>query len=365
MMKVPFSILERQYKKYQSEYEKKALSILEKGWYILGEEVEKFEQEFAQYVGTKYCLGIDNGLNALVLAFRALNIKKGDEVIVQANTFIATVMAITMNNATPIFVEPDSYYNIDVDKIEEKITEKTKAICIVHLYGQATNMDKVLELCKKYNLKLIEDCAQAHGAEYKSQKVGTFGDIGCFSFYPGKNLGCFGDGGAITTNDENIYKRIKMLRSYGSEKKYHHVEVGYNARLDELQAGLLRVKLSHLSELTEERENIMKRYLTEIKNPLLILPQIASECSHVWHLFVVRVENRAGFEEYLEKNGIGTVIHYPIPPHLSKAYEFLNYKEGDFPIAEDYAKSVISLPIFNGMTEKEIDYVVKKINEYI
>lgn len=364
MMKVPFSILERQYKKYQNEYEEKALSILRKGWYILGEETEAFEKEFSKYIETKYSLGIDNGLNALVLAFRALNIKTGDEVIVQSNTFIATVMAITMNGATPIFVEPDKYYNIDVDKIEEKITSKTKAICVVHLYGQATNMKKVLELCKKYNLKLVEDCAQAHGAEYNGKKVGSFGDIGCFSFYPGKNLGCFGDGGAITTNNEEIYKRIKLLRSYGSEKKYHHVEVGYNARLDELQAGLLNVKLSHLGELNSERENIMKRYLEEINNPLLILPKVNKDCTHVWHLFVVRVENREKFEKYLEENGIGTVIHYPIPPHLSKAYEYLGYKSGDFPIAERYAETVISLPIYNGMIKEEIDYVIKKLNNF-
>ena len=363
-MKVPFSILERQYKMYQKEYEAKALEILRKGWYILGEETEKFEEEYAKYTGTKYALGIDNGLNALVLAFRALNIGQGDEVIVQGNTFIATVMGITINGATPIFVEPDEYYNIDIEKIEEKITERTKAICVVHLYGQATRMDKILELCKKYNLKLVEDCAQAHGAEFNGQKIGSFGDIGCFSFYPGKNLGCFGDGGAITTNNEEIYKKIKMLRSYGSEKKYHHIEVGYNARLDELQAGLLRVKLSHLSELTNERKEIAEKYLKEIKNPLVHLPKVRENCSHVWHLFVVRVENRDKFQKYLEENGIGTVIHYPIPPHLSKAYENLGYKIGDYPITEKYANTVVSLPLYNGMTKEEINYVIDKINEY-
>ena len=363
-MKVPFSILERQYKMYQKEYEAKALEILRKGWYILGEETEKFEEEYAKYTGTKYALGIDNGLNALVLAFRALNIGQGDEVIVQGNTFIATVMGITINGATPIFVEPDEYYNIDIEKIEEKITERTKAICVVHLYGQATRMDKILELCKKYNLKLVEDCAQAHAAEFNGQKIGSFGDIGCFSFYPGKNLGCFGDGGAITTNDEEIYKKIKMLRSYGSEKKYHHIEVGYNARLDELQAGLLRIKLSHLSELTNERKEIAEKYLKEIKNPLVHLPKVRENCSHVWHLFVVRVENRDKFQKYLEENGIGTVIHYPIPPHLSKAYENLGYKVGDYPITEGYSNTVVSLPLYNGMTNEEINYVIKKINEY-
>lgn len=363
-MKVPFSILERQYKMYQKEYEAKALEILRKGWYILGEETEKFEEEYAKYTGTKYALGIDNGLNALVLAFRALNIGQGDEVIVQGNTFIATVMGITINGATPIFVEPDEYYNIDIEKIEEKITERTKAICVVHLYGQATRMDKILELCKKYNLKLVEDCAQAHGAEFNEQKIGSFGDIGCFSFYPGKNLGCFGDGGAITTNNEEIYKKIKILRSYGSEKKYHHIEVGYNARLDELQAGLLRIKLSHLSELTDERKEMAEQYLKEIKNPRVQLPKVRENCSHVWHLFVVRVENRDKFQKYLEENGIGTVIHYPIPPHLSKAYENLGYKVGDYPITEGYSNTIVSLPLYNGMTSEEINYVIKKINEY-
>lgn len=363
-MKVPFSVLNRQYQKYQGEYEERALKVLRKGWYILGEEVENFEKEYSEFIGTDYCLGIDNGLNSLVMAFRALNIGKGDEVIVQGNTFIATIMGITSNGATPVFVEPSIYDNIDVNKIEEKITEKTKAICVVHFYGQATEMEKVLELCKKYNLKLVEDCAQAHGAEYKGKKVGSFGDIACFSFYPGKNLGCFGDGGAITTNSKEIYDRIKMLRSYGSEKKYHHVEVGYNARLDELQAGLLRVKLSHLKELTEERVKIADRYLKEIKNPLIQLPKIADNCTHVWHLFVVKTENRDKFQKYLEENGIGTVIHYPIPPHLSKAYEYLGYKKGDFPITEKYAEEVLSLPIFNEMKKEEIDYVIEVVNSY-
>lgn len=363
-MKVPFSVLDRQYQKYQKEYEEKALKVLRKGWYILGEEVKNFEKEYSEFIGTDYCLGIDNGLNALVLAFRALNIGKSDEVIVQGNTFIATIMGITINGATPIFVEPNIYDNIDVNKIEEKITDKTKAICVVHFYGQATEMDKVLELCKKYNLKLVEDCAQAHEAEYKGKRVGSFGDVGCFSFYPGKNLGCFGDGGAITTNNKEIYNRIKMLRSYGSEKKYHHVEVGYNARLDELQAGLLRVKLSHLTELTEERRKIATRYLNEIKNPLIQLPKIADNCSHVWHLFVIKTENRNKFQKYLEDNGIGTVIHYPIPSHLAKAYEYLGYKKGDFPITEKYAEQVLSLPIFNEMKKEEIDYVIEIVNKY-
>lgn len=362
-MRIPFNILEKQYKMYQNEYEKKALEILRKGWYILGPEVKAFEEEFANYLNISNVIGVDNGLNAIVMAVRALGIKEGDEIIVQANTYIASVMGITMNGATPIFVEPDEYYNIDVDKIEKKITEKTKAILVVHLYGQASNMDKILELCEKYNLKLIEDCAQAHGAKYKDKMIGTFG-IGCFSFYPSKNLGCFGDGGAISTNDKKLDRDFRVLRNYGSEKRYYNEVVGYNSRLDELQAGLLRVKLKHIFELEEEREKIAQRYLNEIKNPLIQLPKIRENCSHVWHLFVVRVNNREKFQRYLEENGIGSVIHYPIPPHLSEAYKYLGYKEGDFPITENYAKTVLSLPLYNGMKSEELEYIIDKINEY-
>ena len=362
-MKIPFNTLDKQFYLYQDEYEKKALEILRKGWYVLGPEVKAFEEEFASYLNTPYVVGVDNGLNAIVMAVRALGIKKGDEVIVQANTYIASVMGITMNGATPIFVEPDEYYNIDVDKIEEKISEKTKAILVVHLYGQASNMDKILELCEKYNLKLIEDCAQAHGAKYKNKMIGTFG-IGCFSFYPSKNLGCFGDGGAISTNNEKLDRDFRVLRNYGSEKRYYNEIVGYNSRLDELQAGLLRVKLEHIFELEEEREKIAQRYLNEIKNPLIQLPRIRENCSHVWHLFVIRVENREKFQKYLEENGIGSVIHYPIPPHLSEAYKYLRYREGDFPITENYAKTVLSLPLYNGMTKEELDYVIDIINKY-
>lgn len=362
-MNIPFNVLDRQYLKYQSEYENKILETLRKGWYVLGPEVENFEKEYAASLGTKYVIGVDNGLNAIVLAFRALGIKEGDEVIVQANTYIASVMGITMNGATPIFVEPNEFYNIDVDKIEEKITEKTKAILVVHLYGQASKMDKVLKICQKYNLKLVEDCAQAHGAMFDRQQIGTFG-IGCFSFYPSKNLGCFGDGGAISTNDEKLNRDFKVLRNYGSQKRYYNEVIGYNSRLDELQAGLLRVKLQHLPELLEERKKIAEKYLCEIKNPLIKLPKVDKDCTHVWHLFVVQVEEREKFQNYLNENKIGSVIHYPIPPHLSEAYEYLGYKKGDFPITEKYAETVLSLPLYNGMTDEEIDYVIGKINSY-
>lgn len=362
-MKIPFNTLDRQFYLYQKEYEEKAIEVLRSGWYVLGKEVNKFEKEFAKYLNTLYVVGVDNGLNAIVMAVRALGIKEGDEVIIQANTYIASIMGITINGATPIFVEPDEYYNIDVEKIEEKITNRTKAILVVHLYGQASNMDKVLELCKKYNLKLIEDCAQAHGAKYSNKMVGTFG-IGCFSFYPSKNLGCFGDGGAISTTNEKLDRDFRVLRNYGSEKRYYNEVVGYNSRLDELQAGLLRVKLNHILELEKEREEIAKRYLKEIKNPLVHLPKVRKNCTHVWHLFVIRVENRDKFQKYLEENEIGSVIHYPIPPHLSEAYRYLGYKKGDFPITEKYAETILSLPLYNGMTKEEIDYVIEKINKY-
>lgn len=362
-MKVPFNILNKTFFMKQDEYEKKALDILRKGWYVLGEEVREFEKEFANYIGAKYSIGVDNGLNALVIAFRELGIGSGDEVIVQANTYIASVMGITMNGAIPVFVEPDGYYNIDVERIESAITDKTKAICVVHLYGQASNMDRIMEIAKKYNLKVVEDCAQSHGADFNGKRTGTYG-IGCFSFYPSKNLGCFGDGGAITTNDEKLDRDFRVLRNYGSDRRYYNEVVGYNSRLDELQAGLLRVKLSHLDELTKEREKIAKRYLSEINNPKIKLPRIRENATSVWHLFVIKIDERNKFQQYLDANGIGTVIHYPIPPHLSEAYSYLGYKKGDFPITEEYAETVLSLPLYNGMTDEEQSYVIDTINRY-
>lgn len=362
-MKIPFNVLNKTFFMNQEEYEEKVLEVLRKGWYILGEEVRKFEIEFSNYIGSKYCIGVDNGLNALVMTFREIGIKKGDEVIIQANTYIASVMGITTNGATPIFVEPDQYYNIDANKIEDLITDKTKAICVVHLYGQASNMDKILEIAKKYKLHIVEDCAQSHGAKYKNKVTGTFG-IGCFSFYPSKNLGCFGDGGAITTNDDILDRDFRVLRNYGSEKRYYNEVVGYNSRLDELQAGLLRIKLSYLDDLTKEREKIAEKYLSEIKNIKIELPKIREGATSVWHLFVIKTEKRDELQNYLEKNGISTVIHYPIPPHLSEAYKYLGYKKGDFPITEKYAETILSLPLYNGMSDEEQNYVIEVINKY-
>ena len=356
--------LDKGFFQYQDELERKALEVLRSGWYVLGPEVKAFEEEFAHYTGSKYCVGLASGLDALWLAFRVLGIGEGDEVIVQANTYIASVMGITINGATPVFVEPDEYFNIDADKIESLITPKTKAILVVHLYGQASQMDKVVALCRKYNLKLVEDCAQSHGACFEDKMTGTFGDIGCFSFYPSKNLGAFGDAGAIVTDDEEIAKAMRMYRNYGSEKRYYNKVVGANSRLDELQAGLLRVKLAHLPELTQEREELANTYLSKIQNDKITLPRIRENCSHVWHQFVIQCKKRDELILYLEERGIGSIIHYPIPPHLSEAYAYLGCQKGDYPITENYAETILSLPMYNGMTAEEIEKVIRALNEF-
>lgn len=364
MDRIQTNRLDRGFYKYQEEFEEKALSVLRSGWYVLGSEVTSFEEEFAEYVGTKYCRGVANGLDALWIAFRVLGIGPGDEVIVPGNTYIASVMGITINGATPVFVEPDEYYNIDASKIEEKITDKTKAILVVHLYGQAANMTPIMEIAKKYELRLVEDCAQAHGAKHEGKTIGSFGDIGCFSFYPSKNLGAFGDGGAITTNDPNIAEDVRVFRNYGSEKRYYNRLVGTNSRLDEMQAGLLRVRLSHMQELEDEKRDICSKYLEKIKNPNIILPRLRSKSTHIWHQFVIRCSRRDELIDYLDRNDIGTIIHYPIPPHLSEAYQYLNMHEGDLPITEEYAHTVLSIPLYNGLTTEEQDYVIDVINKF-
>lgn len=356
--------LDKGFFRYQEELEQKALEVLRSGWYVLGPEVKAFEEEFAQYTGSKHCVGLASGLDALWLAFRVLGIGEGDEVIVQANTYIASVMGVTINGATPVFVEPDAYFNMDVERIESLITDKTKAILVVHLYGQASNMGKIVELCHKYNLRLVEDCAQSHGACFDGKMTGTFGDIGCFSFYPSKNLGAFGDAGAIVTDDETIAQNMRMYRNYGSEKRYYNKVVGANSRLDELQAGLLRVRLAHLQELTEERQQLAKRYLEGIHNDRLILPETREHCGHVWHQFVIRCEERDELMHYLEEKGIGTIIHYPIPPHLSEAYAYLGFQKGDLPVTEKYADTVLSIPMYNGMTEEEQQKVIDALNQF-
>lgn len=363
-MRIKANRIDRGYEKYLDEFERKAIDILRSGWYVLGKECDSFEQEFAAYVGSKYCVGVGSGLDALWLAVRALGIGQGDEVIVQGNTYIASVMGITLNGATPIFVEPDNFYQIDADEIEAKISSRTKAIMVVHLYGQVAQMDQISDLCRKYNLRLIEDCAQSHGACFDGRMTGSFGDIGCFSFYPSKNLGGFGEGGAVVTDCEKIAQMIRILRNYGSERRYHNKFIGMNSRLDELQAGLLRVKLRHIEEITQEKERLAERYTMGIQNLRVVCPKSRKKTRTVWHQYVVRIGNRNGFQKYLEQNGIETIIHYPIPPHLAEAYHYLNYMKGALPITERYAEEVLSIPIYNGMTADEQDWVIEVINGY-
>ena len=364
MEKIATNRLDRGFYKYQAEFEEAAIRTLRSGWYIMGKELETFEQEFATYNGSKYALGVANGLDALVLACRAAGIGQGDEVLVQGNTYIATVMGITRNGAKPVFVEPDQYHQIDVTKLEEALTPKTKAVMVVHLYGHAADMKPVVEFCKKHNLKLIEDCAQSHGSKVEGKMTGTFGDVGCFSFYPSKNLGCFGDGGAIITDNEEIYNKIKMLRNYGSSKRYYFDEVGLNSRLDEIQAALLSVRLSHLDELTNERYEIADYYLKNIKNDKIDLPKTREGAGNVYHQFVIRCKTRDDLIKYLDEKGVGTIIHYPVPPHLSACYKNLGYKKGDLPITEELADTVLSIPMYNGITKEEQDRVIEALNNY-
>ena len=363
-MEVQTNRLDRGFYKYQQEFEDAALRVLRSGWYIMGKELSQFEEQFADYVGAKYCVGLGNGLDALWLAFRILGIGKGDEVIVQGNTYIASVMGITINGATPVFVEPDEYFNIDPSQIEDKITDKTKAVLVVHLYGQASRMDRIVDICKRHNLRLVEDCAQSHGSAFKGKVTGTFGDIGCFSFYPSKNIGAFGDGGAIVTDSEEIAKEMKIYRNYGSEKRYYNKVVGTNSRLDEIQAAMLKVRLEHAAELNDEKKAIAAEYDKRLDNSLIVLPKTAEGADHIYHQYVIRCRERERLISYLKDNGISTIIHYPIPPHLAEAYEYLGHKKGDYPITEQYADEVLSIPMFNGMLKEEQDYVIDVINSF-
>ena len=364
MEKIMPNRMDRGYFKYQEEFEQKALEVLRSGWYILGKEVSAFEEEFAAYTGAKYCVGLASGLDALWIAFRLLKIGPGDEVLVQGNTYIASVMGVTMNGATPVFVEPDGHFGMDPTKIEALITPRTKAILVTHLYGMASRMDEIVALCKKYNLRLVEDCAQSHGACFGGKMTGTFGDVGCFSFYPSKNLGAYGDAGAVVCNDEELAKEFKIFRNYGSEKRYYNKVVGANSRLDELQAGLLRVKLTHMEEMTQERIALAANYSEKIKNPLITLPEVAPNATCVWHQYVIRCQERDRLIEHLNERGIGTIIHYPIPPHLAEAYAYLGHKEGFLPITERLAATVLSIPMYNGMTQQEQQRVIDAINDF-
>ena len=336
-----------------------------RSWYVEGEEDQRFEQAFADYCGTEYCVGVGNGLDALMLSLKALEIGPGDEVIVPSNTYIATALAVTYVGAKPVFVEPDiSTFNINPIRIEEAVTEKTKAIIPVHLYGQACEMNPILKTARRHHLYVVEDCAQAHGATYKGKKVGTFGDLAGFSFYPGKNLGALGDAGAVVTNNRVLAEKVRALGNYGSDFKYHHIYKGNNSRLDELQAAFLAAKLPQLERMNTERRRIAGRYLAEIRNPNIVLPTVRDDCVPVWHIFGIRCKERDILEKYLNNRGIGTNKHYPIPIHLQECYRELGFQRGDYPVAEEISATELSLPMYYGMTEEQIDCVINAVNEF-
>lgn len=363
-MKILANNLKRQYELFAPEFEQKALEVLRSGWYVLGEEVSAFEQEFAARIGAKYCVGLGSGLDALWISFRLLGIGPGDEVIVSSNAYIACVMGITMNGAVPVFIESDRFYNMDPEKIEAAVTPRTKAILAVHLFGQTCDMTEVMRVAGKYGLEVVEDCAQSHGNHWLGRTAGTFGHVGCFSYYPTKGCGAFGDGGAIVTDDEELARQFRIFRNYGSEKKYYNSMVGTNSRLDELQAGLLRVRLSHLDELNAERVRLAERYSSLIRNPLIELPAVRPGADCVWHQYVIRTACRPELMDHLAQREIGSIIHYPIPPYLSQAYTYLGIPAGSFPYTERAAAEVLSLPMYNGMTEDEQDQVIAALNDF-
>ena len=349
--------------RFRDEINNKINKVLDSGWHILGKQDEEFEKLYADYCNVKHCISCANGLDALTLIIKAYGFSCGDEIIVPANTYIASILSISQNGCVPILVEPDiNTYNINPNLIEEKITEKTKAIMVVHLYGQAVQMDKIWTLAKKYNLKIIEDSAQAHGALYQDKRTGNLGDVSGFSFYPGKNLGCIGDGGCITTNDDELAQKIKALRNYGSHIKYHNLYQGSNSRLDEIQAAILSVKLLGLDKDNERRKEISKYYRENIKNSKIILPKCYDEKSHVWHIFAIRTTARDELQEYLKENDIQTLIHYPIPPHKQPAYK--EWNNLCYPITEEIHKTILSIPISPVMEDDEVNKVTEIINGF-
>ncbi|MBF4491942.1 DegT/DnrJ/EryC1/StrS family aminotransferase [Flavobacterium sp. MR2016-29] len=369
---IPFLDLKKINEPYETVFQEKLKLVLNNGWYILGKELETFEKAFAEYNQTKYCIGVGNGFDALVLIFKGYiqlgKLQRGDEVIVPANTYIATILAILQADLVPVLIEPKlETYNINPDLIQEKITPKTKAILAVHLYGQLAEMERLDEIAVQNNLIVVEDAAQSHGAIYNEQLIiNNLKNTSAYSFYPGKNLGCLGDGGAITTNDSELAKVLFSLRNYGSEQKYHNEYIGVNSRLDELQASFLNLKLPNLNRDNDKRRAIAKRYLSEIKNDKIILPFWDFSNNHVFHLFVIRTENREGLQEYLTHNHIQTVIHYPIPPHKQKAFssETSGWKNLLFPITEKIHNQVLSLPISPVLTDDEVSFIIEILNQY-
>ena len=360
---IEYENLKKSNQKFFLEYEKSFSKILKSGWYILGKQVQKFEENFSKYLNIKNCVGVANGLDALTIAIQSLNLPKESEILVPSNTYVATVLAIINNGHKPVLVEPKlDTYNIDPKEIEKKITSKTKAILIVHLYGKPCEMDEILRICKKNHLFLLEDCAQSHGATYKNQMTGTFGDFGCFSFYPTKNLGAIGDAGALVCHNDEFYQKVKKIRNYGSGKKYYNEEMGCNSRLDEIQAGFLNIKLKFLDKFTSHKRKLANIYLENLNNKF-ILPKVEKNYFDVYHIFNIRHEKRDELKEFLLKKGIKTEIHYPIPPHKQEALKSF-FKGEKFPIAEEIHKTTLSLPIAYFHNENDIIKVCKTINQF-
>lgn len=365
-MKVNFVDLKIQYQGIKEEIDAAIKDVIDNSAFIMGERLQRFENNFAKAHNARFCIGTSSGTDSLHLALWALGIGTDDEVIVPVNTFFATAEAVSLTGATPVFVDNDPItYNIDISKIEEKISAKTKAIIPVHLYGQAVDMDKIMAIAKKHNLFVVEDCAQSHLETYKGQPTGSIGDIGCFSFYAGKNLGAYGEGGAVTTNNDALYKKMAIIRDHGSSQRYHHEVIGHNYRLEGIQAAVLNVKLKYLERWNEMRRNnstLYGKYLSGIEE--ITTPVTTGFAKHVFHLYVVRAKNRDGLQKFLGEQQIYTGLHYPIPLHQQKAYAFLNYSDGDFPVAEKYASQIISLPMYPELKEEEIKYVCEKIKQF-
>lgn len=362
---IEYTSLKRNYDLFRSEYEEAVLCALRSGWYILGPELDDFEQSFASYLGVRHCIGLNSGTDALILAVRALGIGPGDEVIVPAGTYIASVLGITENGATPVYVDSRSdTLLIDSSKIEAAVTKATKAILPVHLYGQACDMDAIVSIAEKYGLYILEDCAQCHGAAWNGRLTGTQGTLAAFSFYPTKPLGAMGDAGAIVTNDDTLADRVRMLRNYGSRVKYHNESIGRNSRLDEIQAAILSVGLKHLDECNRMRQSIAEKYLNEISNAKVRLPYTEPSATHVFHLFPLLVDDQKRFQEYLENRGIKTQVHYPIPPYVAECYADQGYTWEEYPSASYIAQHEVSLPIYSGMKMEEVEAVIMSVNEY-
>ena len=365
-MTVPFASFRPMHDELRQQLDQAYHKVVDSSYFILGKECKAFEEEFAAYCDAKYCVGVANGLDALFLILKAMDIGEGDEVIVPSNTFIATALAVSYTGATPVFVEPElKSYNMDPARLEAAITDQTKAVIAVHLQGRPADMDRILQIAGKYGLKVMEDAAQAHGVRYKGKRVGTLGDAAGFSFYPGKNLGALGDGGAVVTNDPKLADQVRALGNYGSDYKYSHIYKGVNSRLDELQAAFLRVKLTQLDKWNDARTAIAKKYFAGIQNEKIVLPlKPDADFGHIYHVFAIRCRERDALEQYLADHGVGTVKHYPVPMHLQDCYADLGYKRGDFPIAEEISDTIISLPMFYGMTQAQVQYVIDVINQF-